>query len=297
MELDTPARPGLTYGTYPLLATATAAAVWAAVTHRLAISRDATLGLLTIGTIVVALIVERVNPLLDRWRMTRDNFVGRDLPFIGLAFVVEQVATMGVSLVAARFVPAGGFGPLARLPLLVQALVVLLALDLLWYTYHRAAHTIPRLWRAHGVHHSPSQLYLLMHPIFHPIDLLVSRFMISLLVFRFSGATPDAAFLALVVLNLQQTISHINSDLRTGALNYLLIGAETHRWHHGASERVNYGSVLAIWDIAFRTFVYEPTRVPDRLGLDDPASYPDPRRFHTTLAWPFRRTSTPAAKP
>ncbi|MDH6132692.1 sterol desaturase/sphingolipid hydroxylase (fatty acid hydroxylase superfamily) [Kitasatospora sp. MAA4] len=296
MELDTPARPILTYGTYPLLATATAAVTWAAVTHRLAISRDAALALLTIGTIAIAFTVERVNPLLDRWRMTRDSFVGRDLPFIGLAFVVEQVATMGVSLVAARFVPDGGFGPLAGVPLLVQALVVLLALDLLWYAYHRAAHTVPRLWRAHGVHHSPSQLYVLMHPVFHPIDLLVSRFVISLLVFRFSGATPDAAFLALVVLNLQQTISHINSDLRTGPLNYLLIGAETHRWHHGAGERANYGSALAVWDIAFRTFVYEPTRVPDRLGLDDPASYPDPRRFHATLAWPLRRAgaATPA---
>jgi sterol desaturase/sphingolipid hydroxylase (fatty acid hydroxylase superfamily) len=292
MELKTPARPGLTYGTYPLLASVTAVVVWAAVTHRLAISKDAVLALLTIGTVAAAFTVERVNPLLDRWRMTRDSLVGRDLPFIGLAFVVEQIATMGVSLVAARFVPDGGFGPVARLPLLVQALVVLLALDLLWYGYHRAAHTLPRLWRAHGVHHAPSQLYVLMHPVFHPIDLLVSRFVISLLVFRFSGAGPDAAFLALVVLNLQQTISHVNSDIRTGPLNYLLIGAETHRWHHGAGERVNYSSVLAVWDIVFRTFVYEPDRVPERLGLDDPAAYPDPRRFHATLAWPFRRAQT-----
>ncbi|MFE2284529.1 sterol desaturase family protein [Streptomyces sp. NPDC059443] len=296
MELHTPARPVLTYGTYPLLATATAVVVWAAVTDRLPVAREAALALLTVGTILVAFTVERVNPLLDRWRMTKDSLVGRDLPFIGLAFVVEQIATMGVSLVAARFIPDGGFGPLAELPLVVQALAVLLALDLLWYTYHRTAHTLPRLWRVHGVHHAPSQLYVLMHPVFHPIDLLVSRFVISLLVFRFSGATPDAAFLALVVLNLQQTISHINSDLRTGPLNYLLIGAETHRWHHGAGERVNYGSVLPIWDIVFRTFVYLPTRVPDHLGLDDPDSYPDPRRFRATLAWPFRRTAAAKLK-
>ncbi|WP_329144558.1 sterol desaturase family protein [Streptomyces sp. NBC_01456] len=296
MELDKPARPVLTYGTYPLLAAATTVIAWAAVTHQLAIPRGAAIALLTICTIAVAFTVERVNPMLDRWGMTRDSFVGRDLPFIGLAFMVEQVATMGVSFVAAQLVPDGGFGPITRLPLLVQALLVLLALDLLWYGYHRTAHTIPRLWRAHGVHHAPSQLYMFMHPVFHPIDLLVSRFVISLLVFRFSGATPDAAFLVLMALNLQQTISHVNADIRTGPLNYLLIGAETHRWHHGAGERVNYGSVLAIWDIAFGTFMYEPRRVPGRLGLDDPASYPDPRRFLATLAWPFRpaRASIPA---
>ncbi|MGW2748724.1 sterol desaturase family protein [Streptomyces sp. NPDC001450] len=295
MKLESPTRPILTYGTYPLLAAITGAVGWAAATHRLVISQNAVLALLTVGTIAVAFAVERFNPLLDRWRMTRDSFVGRDLPFIGLAFVVEQIATMGVSLVAAHLVPSGGFGPLTRVPLPGQALVVLLGLDLLWYGYHRAAHTLPRLWRAHGVHHAPSQVYVFMHPVFHPVDLLVSRFVISLLVFRFSGASPDAAFLALVVLNLQQTISHINSDIRTGPLNYFLIGAETHRWHHGAGERVNYGSVLPVWDMVFRTFVYEPHRVPDRLGLDDPASYPDPRGFRATLAWPFLRAKAPIA--
>lgn len=292
MELHAPVRPVLTYGTYPLLAVATAAVAWAAVTHRLGIPLDAALGLLTVGTILVAFTVERVNPLQDRWRMTRDSLVGRDLPFIGLAFVVEQLATVGVSAVAAALVPDGGFGPVSRLPLPLQALVLLLALDLLWYGYHRAAHTLPRLWRAHGVHHSPSQVYVLMHPVFHPLDLLVSRFLIALLVFRLTGASPQAAFLALVVLNLQQTISHVNSDLRTGPLNYLLIGAETHRWHHGAGERVNYGSVLPVWDILLGTFVYESKRIPDRLGLDDPSAYPDPRRFHATLAWLFRRAVT-----
>lgn len=295
MELASPARPILTYGTYPLLAAVSGAVGWAAATHRLGVPQSAVLALLTVGTIAFAFTIERRNPLLERWRMTRDTFVGRDLPFIGLAFAVEQIATMGVSVVAARLVPSGGFGPLARLPLPLQAVVVLLGLDLLWYVYHRAAHTLPRLWRAHGVHHAPSQVYVLMHPVFHPLDLLVSRFVISLVVFRFTGATPDAVFLALVVLNLQQTISHINSDIRTGPLNYLLVGAETHRWHHGAGERVNYGSVLPVWDMVFGTFVYEPGCVPDRLGLDDPASYPDPRGFHATLAWPFRRAVTPVA--
>jgi sterol desaturase/sphingolipid hydroxylase (fatty acid hydroxylase superfamily) len=92
------------------------------------------------------------------------------------------------------------------------------------------------------------------------------------------------------VLGLQQTVSHVNSDLRTGWLNYLLIGAETHRYHHAAGERGNYGSVVPFWDMLFGTFIYRPRQVPDRLGLDDPAAYPDPRRFHLALAYPFRRT-------
>jgi sterol desaturase/sphingolipid hydroxylase (fatty acid hydroxylase superfamily) len=295
MELHRPARPVLTYGTYPLLAVVNGVAIWLAVRQDL--NRNAVIGVLTLATIAVALAVERVNPLRDRWRMTKDSFLGRDLPFIGSAFVVEQVATMGVSLIAARTALDGGFGPADRLPLLGQGMLALLALDLLWYGYHRAAHTFARLWRVHGVHHSPSQLYVLMHPVFHPLDLLVSRFAISLVVFKFTGISPDAAFIAVAVLGLQQTVSHVNTDLRTGWINYLLVGTETHRFHHGAGEQANYASVLPIWDIVFGTFLYAPTRVPDRIGLDDPAAYPDPRRFRAVLAWPFRRAGTAAQAP
>jgi sterol desaturase/sphingolipid hydroxylase (fatty acid hydroxylase superfamily) len=203
----------------------TGVAVWLTLSRDL--ERNAVIGLIAAVTVAIAFAVERINPLLDRWRMTKDSFVRRDLPFIGLGFVVEQAATIGVSLVAAATVTTGGFGPLAGLPLPVQAVVALLALDLLWYAYHRAAHTFARLWRVHGVHHSPSQLYVLMHPVFHPLDLLVSRFAISLIVFKLSGLRPDAAFIALAVLGLQTTVSHINTDLRTGWLNYLLVGTET----------------------------------------------------------------------
>jgi len=289
MELDKPAKPLLTYGTYPILALVNAAGIWAAL--RGSLSRDAAIGLLTVITIVVVFAVERINPLLDRWSMTKRSLIERDLPFIGLAVVVEQIATVGVSLVAAAAVPEDGFGPLGRAPLAVQAVFALLALDLLWYAYHRAAHTFSRMWRVHGLHHSPSQLYVLMHQVFHPLDLLVSRFVISLVVFKFTGIGPDAAFVAIAVLGLQQTVSHVNSDLRTGWLNYLLIGTETHRYHHAAEESGNFGSAVPVWDILFRTFVYEPRRIPERIGLIDPGSYPDPKRFHAALAWPFRRAA------
>lgn len=289
MELDKPAKPLLTYGTYPTLVLITGAGIWA--TLRGSLSRDAAIGLLTVITIVVVFAVERINPLLDRWAMTKRSLVERDLPFIGLAVVVEQIATVGVSLVASAAMPKDGFGPLGRAPLAVQAVFALLALDLLWYAYHRAAHTFSRLWRVHGLHHAPSQLYVLMHQVFHPLDLLVSLFVISLVVFKFTGIGPQAAFIAIAVLGLQQTVSHVNSDLRTGWLNYVLIGTETHRYHHAAEQSGNFGSVVPAWDILFRTFVYQPSRIPDRMGLIDPGSYPDPKRFHAALAWPFRRAT------
>jgi sterol desaturase/sphingolipid hydroxylase (fatty acid hydroxylase superfamily) len=292
MILDKPARPLLTYGTYPFLALLTVVSLWA--TLRGNLDRNMVIGAATIITIVIAFTAERINPLQDRWAMTRQSFLQRDLPFIGLAVVVEQACTVGVSLAAATMTARTGFGPVSRIPLIAQAAIALVALDLLWYAYHRAAHTFSRLWRVHGLHHAPSQLYVLMHQVFSPVDLIVSRFVIALIVFKLTGMSSDAAFIATAVLGLQQTVSHVNTDLRTGWLNYVLIGAETHRFHHAAGERGNYGSVVPFWDMLFGTFIYQPHRIPDEMGLTDPASYPDPRRFHLVLSFPFRAASPSA---
>jgi sterol desaturase/sphingolipid hydroxylase (fatty acid hydroxylase superfamily) len=188
MSLDKPAKPLLTYGTYPALALITGVTLCAALRYNL--DRNAVIGVLTVATIAVVFAVERLSPLHDRWSMTRQSLLERDLPFIGLAVVVEQLCTVGVALVAAAVMPRTGFGPLGRMPLAAQAAFALISSDLLWYAYHRAAHTFSRLWRVHGLHHAPSQLYVLMHQVFNPIDLLVSRFVVSLIVFKFTGVGP-----------------------------------------------------------------------------------------------------------
>ena len=291
MELNRPSHPAVTYGTYPALALFTAVVV--AITLQADLNRNAVAALLAIVPVVVAVIVEWRHPLGSDWRMTKKSLVSRDLPFIVLAIVTERFAeTLGV-LIAASLVATKGFGPIADLPLGVQVVFALAVFDLLWYGYHRTAHSSGRLWRVHGVHHAPAQLYALMHLVFHPFDLLASRFVVATIAFRFTGVKPDAIFVAVVIISLQQMISHVNADIRVGPLNYVLIGTETHRYHHSAEDRGNYGSVTPLWDIVFGTFIYEPHRVPARLGLDDPATYPDPARFHQTLAWPLRSSQLP----
>jgi sterol desaturase/sphingolipid hydroxylase (fatty acid hydroxylase superfamily) len=287
MQLDRPQHPLITYGTYPVLAAITAAAIGITIAKDL--NRNAMAAVLAILPVVVAVIVETRYPLAEQWRMTKQSFAGRDLPWIVATILSERVAEIAAVVVAATFVSSNGFGPISALPVGVQVVVTLVAFDLLWYGYHRYAHTNARLWRVHGTHHAPSQLYALMHLVLHPFDGIVSRFAIALIVFRFSGATPDAIFIAVIALSLQQMISHVNADLRVGPLNYLLIGTETHRYHHSAEHAGNYGSVTPVWDIVFGTFIYEPTRVPERLGLIDPASYPNPERFHETVGYAFGR--------
>ena len=65
--------------------------------------------------------------------------------------------------------------PISRLwphawPIWIQAVLMVLVVDLLRYWLHRASHENDTLWRLHSVHHSVEQLYWLNTARFHPIE-------------------------------------------------------------------------------------------------------------------------------
>ncbi len=74
-------------------------------------------------------------------------------------------------------------------------------------------------------------------------------------------------------------------------LKYILIGTETHRYHHSANidEAKNYGNTLAIWDIIFGTFYYKPGTAPKKLGMDNPNEYPKSENLFDVVSLPFRK--------
>jgi sterol desaturase/sphingolipid hydroxylase (fatty acid hydroxylase superfamily) len=292
MDLTSSSTPLLTYGLYPGVVGGAALAAVLAV--RADASRSAVMPAILVSAIAICMLVEWRRPLDHRWAMTAHSLGRRDLPFLTLGLVVERLCEVAVVAVATATVSATGFGPIGRLPLGIQVIAAIVGFDLLWYWYHRLAHQRPRLWRVHGAHHTPSQMYVLMHGVFHPLDELVVRFVLALVVFRFGGFAPDASFIALAVIGAVGVISHLNADVRLWALNHLLIGPETHRYHHSATHRGNYGTVTSIWDQLFGTFVFS-SQPPTRLGLTDPDEYPNPEQFIRVLAWPFRtrRCSVP----
>jgi sterol desaturase/sphingolipid hydroxylase (fatty acid hydroxylase superfamily) len=290
MELPPTRTPLLTYGLYPLVVGGATLAATLAV--RAGTNRAIVTPLVLVTAIAICMLVEWRHPLDRRWSMTARTLGRRDLPFIATGLVIERLAEIAVVAIAQRTVPAAGFGPIGRLPVAVQVVTAIAVFDFAWYCYHRTAHHQPRLWRVHGAHHTPSQLYVLMHGVFHPFDEIIVRFVLALAVFRFVGFTPAATFIALVTIGTVGIISHLNADIRLWALNHLLIGPETHRYHHSANHDGNYGTVTSIWDQVFHTFIFEPLP-PTQLGLADPTTYPDPERFLNVVVWPLRRTPQP----
>ena len=79
--------------------------------------------------------------------------------------------------------------PLADLPVLLQALIMLLASDFLQYWIPPRFHYAP-LWKFHAVHHSPVNLDWLSAARFHPINIILYSTLVNVVVYMM-GFSPQ----------------------------------------------------------------------------------------------------------
>lgn len=292
-----PAGAWVTYGFYPLLLGATL------LLFTVSVSRGwnlATVFAWMAGVRFVLLLgVEALFPARRAWRMTRSSF-WRDLKYMAVNGGTAAALKFGLGWLAldlSRF----NTGLLTGLPAVVEFLGVLLCFEFFQYWFHRISHA-PRgplstwLWKVHVAHHLPDKVYLLMHPVGHPLNFVVSLALVQLPLVTL-GARQETLFLFNALMGLQGLVSHFNVDLRAGPLNYLLVGTELHRCHHSAdlAEAGNFGVLTPFWDLVFGTFRYQPRRLPAALGVVDPARYPPSTALLQVLALPFQPTAGTAA--
>lgn len=154
-------------------------------------------------------------------------------------------------------------------PIAAQALLMLLAADLLRYWLHRASHGWRWLWRLHAIHHSPTDLYFLNVGRFHPIEKCL-QFALDAAPFLLLGVQPEVVAAYFVFYAVNGFFQHSNVDLRLGWLNWIVSGPELHRWHHSRkikeSDR-NFGNNLIVWDAIFGTRFLPDEREVSELGL------------------------------
>jgi sterol desaturase/sphingolipid hydroxylase (fatty acid hydroxylase superfamily) len=175
-----------------------------------------------------------------------------------------------------------------RLPIWLQAVLMILAVDFLRYWLHRAAHENDTLWRLHSVHHSVKQLYWLNTARFHPIEKAL-QMMLDSLPFVLMGVDARVLSLYYIAYSSNGFFQHCNVRLRYGFLNYIVGSAETHRWHHSiapSEANHNYGNTVIVWDLLFGTWYLPETGEVADLGLHQPRY---PKTFTGMLLAPFRR--------
>jgi sterol desaturase/sphingolipid hydroxylase (fatty acid hydroxylase superfamily) len=184
----------------------------------------------------------------------------------------------------------GGLWPLTW-PLLAQLGLALLVGELFEYTFHRAMHEVPGLWRVHATHHSAPRLYWLNSVRFHPIDLFfVATVRVAALVVL--GCGQEVVALATVFAAIHGAYQHANVPVHIGPFNWVFSMTELHRWHHSpdaAEANHNYGGNLIVWDVVFGTRFLPADREPPRaIGIGDMPAFPHGLLWQ--LAVPFRWT-------
>ena len=224
--------------------------------------------------------------------MTRASF-WRDVKYMAVNGGTTGLLKLGLGALAIDM-SRWNTGIIANMPVVAELVVLCVVFEFFQYWYHRLGHEGTGrwgawLWKVHAPHHLPDKVYLLMHPVGHPLNLVVSLALVQwpLVVL---GARPESIFLFNALMGLQGLVSHYNVNIKTGAMNYLVVGTELHRYHHSANihEAKNYGVLIPLWDIVFGTFEYHPNRLPDALGVQHPEHYPASTAIGKVLALPFK---------
>lgn len=181
---------------------------------------------------------------------------------IGAVFIAgHEIAPMHLSIKDWR-VWAGGF----------------VAVEFVYYWFHRWSHAVRWLWASHAVHHSASEMTF-------PAAIrlgwtnLISGGWLLFLPLVLIGLEPLMVSVLLGANLTYQFFLHTELVGKLGALEYVLNTPSHHRVHHGANPQYidkNFGGVLIIFDRLFGTFAEEQEDVPVRYGLVHPLTSKNP---------------------
>jgi sterol desaturase/sphingolipid hydroxylase (fatty acid hydroxylase superfamily) len=177
-----------------------------------------------------------------------------------------------------------GYGWLARLPLIVQVLIVFLVTDFCQYWTHRLFHA-RGLWPFHAVHHSARNVDWSTTFRVHPVNSLVHSTGVAVLT-QLMGFSP-LVFVIIAPVNLfLGALVHANLDWTFGPFRYVLASPVFHRWHHSRDPEVrdkNFAPTFPLLDLMFGTFHMPEGRLPEDYGADEV-----PDHFLGQMIHPFR---------
>lgn len=151
-------------------------------------------------------------------------------------------------------------------------LVGFVAVEFVYYLYHRYSHTVRWMWATHAVHHTPEQMTLLSALRLGWTHVLSLGWLFYLPLIL-AGLNPLMVF-ALLAFDLHyQFFLHTEAVGRLGPLEWVFNTPSHHRVHHGPNQvyrDCNYGGVLIVFDRMFGTLRTERADEPIRYGLAHP---------------------------
>jgi sterol desaturase/sphingolipid hydroxylase (fatty acid hydroxylase superfamily) len=163
----------------------------------------------------------------------------------------------------------------------VATIVLFVAYELGYWTYHYLSHRIPVLWEFHRVHHTAEVLSPITNFRVHPVETILFQNFLAVAigipggVLSYVFGTPLSFFslngtnvilLAFVFVTVHLQHSHI-WIAATGPLGRVFMSPAHHQLHHSDNPihfDTNFGSCLAVWDWLFGT-LHMPAAKRERL--------------------------------
>lgn len=143
--------------------------------------------------------------------------------------------------------------------------------DFCRYWLHRWYHKYEWLWRIHRVHHTVTEMDSLSLLRVHVLEGAAKNFLIAL-PFQVMGINHTVIAVYLAFDLIKGFWHHANFKTYIGPLNYLIVSAELHWWHHSADRpgnQSNYGSKIAVWDWLFGTAYWPRGTWPETIGVHE----------------------------
>jgi len=199
----------------------------------------------------------------------------------------------GMMLTFGAFRAVHEHSPFAALPLIVQALLMLLISDFFQYWIHRGFHKSEAFWKFHAIHHSSKHVDWLSSARFHPVNIILYSTVVNAFV-AILGFSMDAVYILVPFNALYSPLVHANLKWNYGPFKYLLASPVFHRWHHTHTDEggdKNFAPTFPFIDLMFGTF-YMPKGVqPENFGTPhDPIT----GNIVQQLIYPFLTTRKPA---
>ena len=260
-----------------------------------------------LGTLAVAAVVEAFAPR----RPEPDNQKYRWTNNLGLV-AINQLCVNWVTPLAAVLVAwwteGNEFGLFYRFDIgfWPKVLIAISTLEFIGYTFHRALHRFPWLWRIHAIHHSDTELDFTTVYRSHPLELVIIV-PITVPVIVLLGFPLAAVIIYQLLRTVISIVAHSNiyiPDLIDRILRCFIVTPDFHRMHHSSDRQFtdsNFGAAFPWYDYLFGTaskqaFDAHPTM---EIGL---SYFRDPidSRIDRLLLMPFswrRRENDDAALP
>ena len=252
------------------------------------------ISLVVAAVFLTLLTVEALFPLRKRTRSKLARYL-INLGVSGLAFAAGAYAVAPVALRLALWSSENGFGLLRifTLPFAAELILGFLLMDLTFYYWHRANHSLALFWRFHNVHHVDPDLDVTTSFRFHFGEVLYSVVFRALQVYLLGISL--FTYLAYELVFQCATIFH-HSNVRLPItverwLNFIVVTPRMHGVHHSTVKEEansNFSVIFRWWDLIHRTLTLNVNQsdivigVPAYLGRED-------NKLLNLLILPFRK--------